>query len=231
MRVVTTSSKAGYKQHGHRWMDSRKNWPKDTEFLYYTEGFDLDIPGKDFRDMPEFYEWKMKHAAYVAPSWEWDVVRYAHKVFAAADALYDYQGIGVWLDADCVTYKAIPDGLIEKQVEGAYLAHYGRTGFHTETGMWIMDCSRPCHKPFLDAWRAWYLSERYKNLNAWHDCITLDATIKQFGKQAKFNNLSGEHHLSWHPQALTELGKYIDHCKGKRKVLGASPENKFREAA
>jgi hypothetical protein len=37
-----------------------------------------------------------------------------------------------------------------------------------------------------------------------------------------------------HPQALSEIGKYIDHCKGPRKEDGVSPENphrKVKEAA
>ena len=210
-------------------MESRHNWP-DAEFLYYTEGFEVDCPGKDFRDMPEFYEWKMRHAAYMPPNWKWDVVRYAHKVFAACDALEGYKGVGVWLDADCVTHKPIPKGLIEAQVgDGVYLAHYARTGRYTETGMWIMDCSHEAHRPFINTWRNWYLSERYKGLSQWHDCFTLDATIRQLGVKTK--NLSGEHHLEAHPQALTEFGKYIDHCKGSRKLKGVSPENKFRDPA
>lgn len=228
MRVVTTSSKAGFEQYGQRWLDSRVNWPADTEFIYYVEGFSVPCESKDFRDMPEFHEWKMKHVRYQAPGWKWQVVRYAHKVFAAIDALYDYEGVGVWLDADCVTYKPIPDGLIEKQVENAFIAHYGRTGFYTETGLWIMDCN-DAQKPFFDYWRNIYVSERYKKFPEWTDCATLDAAIK--ATQVPTNNLSGEHHMAQHPQALTELGQYIDHTKGQRKKTGISPENKFREAA
>jgi hypothetical protein len=100
---------------------------------------------------------------------------------------------------------------------------------YTETGMWIMNCAYEGHKAFLDKWRDWYLSDKFKNLPQWHDCFTLDATIRQT-KVPTFN-LSGEHSKAMHPMALTEFGKYIDHCKGPRKALGRSPENKFREAA
>ena len=67
----------------------------------------------------------------------------------------------------------------------------------------------------------------------WHDCATLDATIRWFLKEGSItvNNLSGEHGKAMHPQALTEFGKYIDHCKGPRKSEGVSPENKYRVAA
>ena len=229
MRVVTTCHKEGLELYGHRWLDGRKNWPKGTDFQFYREGFDVDCPGKDFRDLPEFIEWKMKHIGYVAPGWEWDVVRYSHKVFAAADALYDYKGIGVWLDADCITYKPISRKTIEMQVANdVYMACYQRTGLHTETGLWIVNCAHPEHKAFLDFWRNLYFSERYKDLPQWTDCHTLDATIRAFRSRVKIYNLSGEHHTQPHPQAKSELGKYIDHTKGRRKIDGFSAENTYR---
>jgi len=231
MRVVTTSSKQGLEDYGYRWLESRKNWPSADQplFIYYTEGFNVDCGATvELATIPGFAEWKAKHRRYVPPSWQFDVVRYANKVFAAYDAFRDYDGIGVWLDADCVTYKPIPEGLIERQLNGAYFAHYGRTGMYTETGMWIVDCSHSQHKAFFDFWRNVYLTERYKQLPQWHDCFTLDATIRVFSQLCKFENLSGEHHKTMHPQALSELGKYIDHCKGSRKATGKSPENTHR---
>ena len=229
MKVVTTSSKQGLEDYGFRWLESRKNWPKGTEFVWYTEGFEVDCPSKDFRDIPELPQWKLRHAGYRPPSWEWDVVKFSHKVFAAIDALYDHDGVGVWLDADCVTHKKIPKGLIEKQVEGVYMACYQRTGMYTETGLWIVDCTHPIHKQFMDTMKAWYLTDEFKKLPAFHDCYVLDATIAML--QPPIKNLSGVHHKSTHPQALSELGKYLDHAKGGRKIEGRSPENKYREAA
>lgn len=229
MRVVTTCHKAGLEQYGHRWLESRKNWPKGTEFLFYREGFEVDCPGKDFSELADFSAWKARHRFYRAPDWRFDVVRFSHKVFAACDALYDYDGIGVWLDADCVTYKKIPKGLIEKQVDGVYLACFQRTGLYTETGLWVMDCRHEKHKEFLDRWRDWYFSGRFKRLPQFHDCMTFDGTIRQMGVPVR--NLSGGFAKHMHPLSVTELGKYVDHCKGGRKELGYSPENKFRKAA
>lgn len=229
MRVVTTCHKAGLEQYGHRWLESRKNWPRGTEFKFYTEGFEVDCPGRDFSELPDFSSWKARHLFYRPPDWRFDVVRFAHKVFAIHDALYDHKGVGVWLDADVVTHKKIPKGLIEKQVEGVYVAHYGRTGLYTETGLIVFNCDHPQHKQFLNAWKEWYLSGRFRKLPQWHDCTAFDAAMKQTGVPAF--NLSGEHHKSMHPMAVTELGRYVDHTKGPRKELGYSPENKFRKAA
>jgi hypothetical protein len=248
MRVVTTASKQGLAEYGHRWLESRKYWPKGTEFWWYTEGYELpyapaeqqmidqagcgDTEGWlercDILAVEPFVAWRAKHIGYQVPDYRFDVVKFAHKVFAAADAFYDYDGIGVWLDADCVTYAQIPDGLIEKQVADAYLACYQRTGLYTETGLWIMNCAHPEHKNFLDYWRELYYSEHYRKLAQWHDCCSLDATIKAFGNRITVNNLSGAFSRHSHPQAMTELGKYCDHLKGPRKIGGFSPENKQR---
>lgn len=233
MRVVTTCHKAGLDEYGHRWLEGRKFWPKGTEFHFYTEGYTLPADGmvvKDLATLEEFAAWKRKYAHYQPPGWQWDVVKYAHKVFAAVDALEDYDGIGVWLDADVVTFAQIPDGLVEKQVEKAYIAHYGRTGMYTETGMWIIDCAHPEHKNFMATWKDVYHSEQFKRLPQWHDCMTLDATIRAFVRDGliQTHNLSGDAHKQMHPQAVTEFGQYMDHCKGPRKSVGVSPENKSR---
>jgi len=233
MRVVTTCNKTGLELYGHRWLKGMANWPAGAEFHWYTEGYEAPkgVIATDFAELPAFTQWKLKHAGYEPPSWQWNVVGYAHKVFAAADALYDYDGIGVWLDADVVTYKKIPEALMATLLDGHYLARFERTGMYTETGMWIVDCRHPEHRNFLDAWRNVYFSERYKVLPQWHDCMTMDATVRTFLSDGRITttNLSGEHCKAPHPMAVTEIGKYLDHCKGPRKIKGRSPENKFRK--
>lgn len=229
MRVVTTCHKQGFKQYGHRWLDGIKHWP--AECLFYPEGFAVHCPGKDVSALADLTEWKKRYIHYEPPSWRWDVVKYAHKVFVAHDALRDYDGIGVWLDADCVTFRDIPEGLIETELGDAYIAHYGRTGHYTETGMWIVNCAHPAHKDFFAWWLQLYHSGNFTRLPEWHDCTTLDAAIKRFTFKGLITvkNLSGEHHLDMHPQSkAAPFCGYIDHCKGERKKEGRSPENPNR---
>jgi hypothetical protein len=40
--------------------------------------------------------------------------------------------------------------------------------------------------------------------------------------------LSGAHEKSMHPMAKADLARYMDHQKGNRKYLSASPENAHR---
>jgi hypothetical protein len=154
-----------------------------------------------------------------------DVVRFSNKVFAANDALIDYQGVGCWIDADCVVLKDIPEGFVEGHLQESYIALLQRKGLYSETGFWIMDCSNPVHRSFLNMWTEWYSSDAFKGLSNWTDCETLDATIRRFQKDGlKVTNLSGKHDKDTHPLTKIELGKYLDHLKGQRKALGHSPE-------
>jgi hypothetical protein len=233
MKVATTVHKEGYEQYGHHWVESLPNWPQ-AEFIMYAEGFDPPCDFKRIESLERLAAFKRKHAGYITPSWEFDIVRYSNKVFAAYDAFYDYDGLCVWLDCDCVTYRKLPKSVIERQLpEGYFMAQFRRAGYHVETGFWMMDGKHPEKKAFLDTWLNWFEQESFKNLHQWHDCTTLDATSKLFEKdgRVKIHNLSGEFSKDMHPMSLVELGEYIDHCKGtKRKNLGYSPENKSAKA-
>ena len=245
MKVVTTCHKAGFEQYGHRWVESVCNWPRDAKFVMYGEGFafwrdhntDDYITGRiresRCEDLPRLAAFKEAHKNYKAPSWRYDIVRFSNKVFAAYDAFYNHDGIGVWLDADAVTFDPIPEGYIEEQLGDAFFAHFKRADWYTETGMWIMNCAHPETKAFLDTWVDWFESGAFKSLHEWHDCTTLDATLRLFLKDSRITarSLSGEYERDMHPMAKADISKYIDHCKGARKAAGVSPENKHREHA
>jgi hypothetical protein len=242
MRVVTTVHKAGFEQYGQRWVESTKNWHDPTHFVMYAEGFELPRSATDDYGIEyKRVEWlarleafKQKYAHYRPISWQWDVVRFSNKVFAAYDAFYDYEGLGVWLDCDTVTYKPLPEGYIKRLLpEGAFLGVFNRIGYHTETGFWLMDCSHPQKKAFLDAMLEWYESGAFAKLHEWHDCTVMDAVMRKFAKddRVKIHSLSGEFAKEMHPIAKSDLGKFLDHCKGARKAAGVSPENEHRAAA
>jgi len=237
MRVVTTCHKQGYQMYGKRFVEGWQNWPEESELHWYTESFEPPhltrctfIPDTKIQGLQIIKE-RFQH--YKPVGWEWDVVRYANKVYAAYDALIDYKGIGVWLDCDCVTFKPLPVGYIESLLpDDCYMAMFKRTGMHTETGFWIMNCAHEQHQSFLSNWIEWYESRAFFDLPGWTDCHTLDATVRRFEKEGliKTHSLSGTHAKDMHPLSKVELGRYIDHCKGKRKITGYSPENLNRTA-
>lgn len=228
MRVVTTVHKAGFEQYGHRWVEGVRNWPAGTEFVMYAEGFATEaVRCKRVEDLPALVAFKTKYAHYKPLNWQWDIVRFANKVYAARDAFYDFDGIGVWLDCDAVTYNPLPEGYVESLLNGAFMGLFKRTGYHSETGFWVMDCSHQRKKTFFDAWLAWFEEGAFKMLPEWHDCTTLDATVARFEKEGLIRtvSLSQGHEREMHPLVLSDLGQFIDHLKGRRKTLTHSPEN------
>ncbi len=230
MRVVTTCHKDGFDRYAHRILETWHLWPEDATLYWYTEGFDLpktlpNIVERKVEDIPGLQAFKDRHKGYKAPNYLFDVVRFSHKVYAACDGLKDHDGLGVWLDGDCVTRKPITEAFLSQHLSG-YMALLKRTGMYTETGFWLMDCSHPEHAAFLKTWLDWYETGAFKTLANWTDCETLDATVRLFERDQRIttDSLSGQHEKEMHPMAKTELGTYIDHLKGGRKALGYSPE-------
>jgi len=236
MKFITTCHRKGWEEYGHRLWESWDNAPSNAELIWYADNFNPGekrgitvVPVDKLHDLQAF---KIRYANYRPPSWRMDVSKYAHKVFAAIDGLREHKGLGIWIDADCVIHKKIPDGLLEQFLpEGFYMSIFKRRGLYTETGFWMMDCSNRYHVSFLSDWQSWYDSGEFRNLHEWHDCMTLDATIRTYERENLIEvfSLSGKHESEMHPMAYSPLAEYIDHCKGNRKSIGSSPENKFRE--
>ena len=235
MRFVTTCHKAGFEEYGHRLLAGWHHFPKEAELWWYTEGYEIPATERvfvqDINQIHKLVEFKERYKNYISPQFDMDVVRFSHKVYAAVDALHDYDGIGGWIDADCVPYKDIPYSMLVDMLGDAYVACFQRPGSYTETGFWLMNCAHEAHKGFMNLWQAWYDQDAFVQLPGWTDCHTFDATV--YRSKVKVNNLSGEFgtDLSLHPMAKTEIAKYLDHCKGERKTDGFSPENFFRSEA
>lgn len=234
MRVVTTCHKAGWEQYGQRCLDGLKKWPKEADFWWYTEGFSAEdrnnVQFMDNSALLKLQAFKAEHSHYRAPDWRYDVVRFANKSYAIHDALRDYRGLGVWMDADIITINRPPKGYIAGLLPAdCYIALFQRDGMHSETGLWLVNCEHEAHAEFMDTYLDWYESGRFKGAHQWHDCVLLDATIRAFERagRIKVHNLSGAASNTDHPMAVHPSAQYWDHCKGpKRKELGYSPERK-----
>ena len=238
MRICTTCHKAGWEQYGQKCYDGMVNLESIAEILWYTEGFTMPTD-LHVRFIPNEFDTKLqgfkaKHAYYQAPDWRYDVVRFANKVYAAYDALYDYAGIGAWMDADMVLKAPMPEGYLESLLPaGCYIALFQREGWHSETGLWLVDCAHPQHQRFFDTFLSWYESGRFAEAHEWHDCAFLDSTVRAFERERLIvaHNLSGPHSREAHPMALHPINRYCDHLKGGRKQLGYSPERERALAA
>lgn len=233
MRIVTTCHDAGFGKYGAKCRAGMLEYlPQDIEIWWYAEGFDLPKPGriKALRNeaLPKLADFKERHRHYKPSDWRYDVVRFSNKIYAVHDALYDYDGIGVWWDADIVAHKHIPPGYLEALLpQGDYIALFQRDGMHSECGLWLVDCRHRQHKRFLDTLLGLYESGRYREAHEWHDSVLMDSTIRGFLRDDLIgvHNLSGPHKVVSHPMAVHAIAEYVDHLKGPdRKDAGRSPE-------
>ena len=232
MRVVTSCHKAGWEQYGKECLEGLKKWPKEAEIIWYSEGFDLPAQGyvREVKNetLPKLQAFKQRHAAFRPPTWRHDVVRFCNKIYAVHDALRDYEGLGVWMDADIVTTKRPPKGYLQSLLpDGAYIALFQRDGMHSECGLWLVDGSHPQHKAFMDSLLEWYEADKFKQAHEWHDSVLMDATVRAYVRAGLItaHNLSGAASNVEHPMAAHDSAKYWDHRKGpSRKALGYSPE-------
>ena len=232
VKLITTVHAAGFDQYGARFLDGLRLWPAH-QFTMYAEGFDPPCNHVRCESVYRLSAFKERHAHYRAPDWRFDVVRFANKAFAAYDAFYNHDGLGVWIDCDTVTHAEIPHGYIESLLPtDSYIAMFRRRGMHSETGFWIVNCAHPHHRKFLDSWIDLYESGAFKALPQWHDCETMDFALRRMERDnlLKVHSLSGEHDTDMHPMAKADIARYLDHCKGPtRKHLGRSPENTYRQ--
>jgi hypothetical protein len=220
MRIVSTVHKAGWDAYGEAWAESvDQSWPVECDIRLYTEGFfpneyrDICWESEDIQRLQAFKE-QYKH--YKPVLWQWDIVRWSNKVFANYDALYDYDGLGVWLDCDTVTKKPITEDFIRSLIpQGQYMAMFKRVGMPTETGFVVRDCSHPIHKYFMDTWVSCLETGKFKTLSQWCDASTMDATVRLLN--APTVSLSGPYEKELSPMDLAPLSEYIEHKKGNRK--------------
>lgn len=234
LRTITTCHKAGFDQYGHKCLAGLKHWP--GKVWWYAEGHDLpdskpaNVKALRNEVLPKLAEFKAKWAFYQPPDWRYDVVRFANKVYAVHDGLRGHDGLGIWMDADIVTMEDLPQAYLESLLpDGCYIALFQREGMHSECGLWLVDCTHPQHKRFMDTLLAWYEKGTFRDAHEWHDSVLMDATIRAFTRDRliEVHNLSGKWSKESHPMAFSPISRYIDHLKGpNRKDLGRSPERK-----
>lgn len=232
IRVITTMHKAGYEAYGHRLLEGWSLWPKEAELHLFAQ--DFEPPPMErvvVHSLPEdLADFKSQHQHFQPPSFLFDVVRFSHKVYAAVEGLLHWDGLGIWLDADCVMLKEIPVDLLRSLVPGdALMALFKRPGLYSETGLWAFNGQHPQRQAFLKTWKSWYTTGAFRGLSNWTDCETLDATIRRFEREglAHTVSLSPQGAPNSHPMAVSVLAPYVDHCKGPRKQEGRSPENPY----
>tara|TARA_A100000172_G_scaffold76948_1_gene60876 strand:- start:4 stop:801 length:798 start_codon:yes stop_codon:yes gene_type:complete len=245
--VVTTWGLPHWDTHAKRSVQSIiDQWPQQVEKLFYPDDITQQIvaPNTNYysllNEQPEFATFKtragsdaeVKEKMNVSKNaYEYDVVRFAHKVFSVLDAAEKCTTDQlIWLDADTVTYKPITmEWLNHIAPEHSFTTFIGRPKKgYSECGFVSYNISSPYAKEFFTRWRSYYSNDLYKSLNAYTDCHTYDAVRIKMKEEQKIqdNDLNDGRFLGYrgskHPFVNSELGDYMDHLKGERKDIQSS---------
>ena len=183
-----------------------------------------DIPGA--REFVERHKGIPAHCG--AKGWRWDALRWFKQCIIShyvAQELDDGD-ILVWLDADVVTFADVPPAFVEGLLGDADLCYLGRRT-HSEIGFWAVRLNARS-RWFLGELSALYLDDRVFALPETHSAYAFDVArvaAQQIRGLVARDLTPGGHGHVW---LRSPLMPFLDHCKGKRKAIGHSPEHPLR---
>jgi len=217
IHCVTTMNKEYYDVIGlamiQTWLE---NFKKGYTLHLYLEDFTLDI--NDSRVV--FEDWSRVKDLYK----QWSDTRFSgssrHQIFTLKALTQiahwrKYSGKMLWLDADTISIKEIPEDLFDRVIENYPLASWGQDSF--ESGTVFINLDHVDFKPIKEIYESIYIGERglpegqrwfdgeilgwactnagSKHLNLWKHCTAKTSTPLNY---------------SW-------IGEYVKHLKAKQK--------------
>ena len=229
MLAITSFSKKGYDLYGRRLLESFvQNWPSDI-VVYYEELPDFQHEKVSYKPLMEVFGMKaflsycdrnesFRGRTVFGYNYNLDARKFSHKVFAQFDALKTNKGKVIWLDADSVIKKPVPEEFVDGLFEGRSLVYLGREGFHCESGFVGFDVSHGDFDEFFERYENCYRRGQIFKLHRWHDCEALEWAIQQ--SKIKVTNLSPFWKIGDDLEVMskTVLGEYIEHFKGRKKL-------------
>ena len=154
-------------------------------------------------------------------NFRFDAYKFSKKVFAiemVASALGDDAQL-YWIDADAYTHAPVPVELLDRVLPSTYaLSCLARQGYHSECGFVGYNLKHSATRHFIQSFAALYHKDAVFQLAEWHDSWVFDWTRNKL-QTATYGI---PHKSKGHPFINSELGRYMDHLKGKRKDRGAS---------
>ncbi len=176
-------------------------------------------------------------------SYLWAAVRFANKVFCVVNGIrnskdYDYV---VWIDGDTFSFRPIPIDFFKNLLPvDTMLTYLGREnpklndgGKYPECGFVGYNLKHPEIQNFIDDWEKLYITDEVFKLLEWHDSYVFWHLSKQYRRERniKVNDIGYWKGVKGHHVFVnSELGKYMDHMKGKRKKTGSSARSDLRSA-
>lgn len=242
---VTTFNKSGYDLYGKKMLESFLTyWPKNQSIVVYTENTELDdnlksnprIIVKDLLLVNDLVAFKTRHKdnplangykpeAPQNKNFQFDAVRFSHKVFAIYDCVLNNQGKSViWLDADTITHSVVPENFLASTFPPKHygVAYLGRLKQYSECGWVVYHTNHPLMKDFWETFVNYYRNDTIFGLEEWHDSFVFDVVRKEYEAKGMTNHNITIGFVAGHPFINCVLGEYMDHMKGPRKSVGRS---------
>lgn len=230
--LVTSCSPNGYADYGSAGIASmRRHWP--MPLTVYVDA-PKSIRGASVRLTSEIPGWSSLRSQLPATNprasqpenYRWNAQKFAVKcaVWAHAAAHTNAREL-VWLDADTVTVRDVPEDLAGDLLDGANVAYLGRGEMHPETGCVVFRL--PEALPLIRSCLAAYQTGAFLDwVDGWTDCHVLRWALR--ATSAWSRDLTSDRHVAeWTSRvdafALSPLGPYVTHLKGglKRKDVTA----------
>ena len=247
--VITTFNQAGLDTYGQRMIDTfEQHWPADIDLMVYAENcqpqrkrsntqiIDILATNSDLRAFVKRHENNpLAHGQAGPPEvwnpkkqFRWNAVRFCYKVFATAACTEQTpNGWLIWIDADTHTHSTVTADWLNAVCPRDSMASYLGRGerYHSECGWIAYNLDHPATRDFVRDFVGMYIDDSIFNEREWHDSYIWDVIRKRYQTQHRFHNLNpsvDDKGLAGHPFINSELGRVMDHVKGKRKDQGHS---------
>jgi len=158
-----------------------------------------------------------------------DGVRFSYKVYAYTHAIEnassDIDGL-ICIDADSVFYKSIDVDWIKKHIhkDDCMMSYLGRGSNYSECGFLYFNMKHDQTRNYARYMKKMYDFNEIYSLSEYHDSYVWDYVRKVFESELKVKNNNIGDDKGGHVQARSVLGEIYDHTKGRRKIIGRSPE-------
>lgn len=231
--VVTTLNSRLYDEYADRFFETY-NWPFDL-YVYSEDELVLEKPRTVLENIwdrvPSAADFVKRNSNRAFKTFHHDAVRFCYKVYAYTDMILrkdipKYDAL-IYLDADSVFHKPIDSDWIIQNVYAEHMmtTYMGRGSMYTETGFLLFNLRHGQIKKFAKECKRYYDTDKVYKLKEFHDCEVFDTVRKYFETNFGAESLNIGDNQRGHVQARGVLAPIYDHCKGKRKITGRSPEN------
>lgn len=243
--VVTSCSAKGWEEYGRRFVETFfEHWPAAVDLHLVSED---DLPEfvqfSSIGTLWKFYAIPAQHAFHLrhcedprahgrAPeqqvkknksrdyNFRFDAYRFSKKVFAIGAISQKVSGRLFWVDADIETFAPVPLEMLQRLLpDDAALSCLDRGHYHSECGFVGYNLCHSRCREFVEAFVDLYASDKVFDLAEWHDSWVFDWLRRRMGVPT----FAIPHNSRSHPFVNSDLGNWMDHKKGRRKVLGKTP--------